>query len=345
MSLHEVFSNSQNDASTIGTNRPPPYQRASYLFCQEQGLTMVNRGASGAMTQDQSYAGYNLPARAADTRVWLLDVLTNDMYFRPQTAVGKQWTKDFMTACLSHALFGVKKTAISGAVSTVGAWSNTPVDALGMLTKVAGAKKTFEVAGEAVSVCWLADYHVASQGVFEIRIDGNLVDTVNIYIPFGNTRNGLRWGHAARIYAVEDGAHTVEVTSIANGTSAYLSYVAGSGDQPTMPKCYLGTGTKCATVPDAYSGECRQMVLDHVAFLSGLGLPVKAVDTWAAIAPYAHMMPDGIHWNAAGQVAVRDAMIAAAAEPQVLSWPISGGGTLVVNLDASGAVTSYGVEP
>lgn len=306
---------------------------------------MVNRGASGAMAQDQSYAGHSLPARAADTRVWLLDLLTNDMRIRPQTALGKQWTKDFMTACLSHALFGVKKTARSGAAATVGTWANTQVDNLGMYATANGAKKTFNVTGEAVSVCWLADHHSSSQGVFEVRIDGVLVDTVNIYIPFGSTQNGLRYGHAARIYAVEDGAHSVEVTSITSGTNAYLSYVAGSGDQTPIPKCYLGTGTKCAGVPDVYSGECRQMVLDLTAFLSGLGLPVKSVDTWAAIAPSLHMMPDGIHWNAAGQVAAFYEMLSASAEPQTLSWPVSGGGTLIVTLDANGVVTGYGLQP
>lgn len=343
--MHEVFSNSQNDTSASAGNRPAPNQRPSALFCAESGDTMVNRGASGAMTQDQSFVGHNLPARAAGTSVWFLELLTNDMYFRPKTAVGKQWSRDFLAACISHALFGVKKTARSGADATTGAWSNTPVDTLGMQTVGAGASKKFTVSGPIISVCWLADHHTASQGVFEIRIDGALVDTVNTFVPFGNTQNGLRYGHAARLYPVTAGQHIVEVKCVSNGTAAYLSYVAGSGDQASFPKCFVGTGSQIATVPTAYSAECRQMVLDLCASLFDKGLPVKAVDTWSVINPASHMMPDGVHWNAPGAAAVCSAMQTAAAEPKTLHFPLASGGVLSVNLDENGVCTSYSEEP
>lgn len=345
MTTHEVLSNSQNSNDASSGNRPNPNQRASYLHCQRTGDTMLNRGASGAMTEDQAFAAHTAAARDPSSKIYLLDLVTNDARLRPSTPAGKQWFLDFLTSCAIGALFGSKKTARTGADSTLGTWTNTSVDSLGMYATASGAKKAFVVNGKAVAVCWFADNHTASQGVFEVRIDGVLVDTVHVYTgielsPYGSTYNGLRYGPATRIYETTAGAHTVEVKCISSGTNAYLSYVAGLGDQPAFPKLYIGTGSKCTGVDDLISGQYRQIVLDLVARLSSLGLPVKAVDTWSALDPALHYMTDGIHWNAAGHVVVEQLMCAAEREPVTLTYPTAWNTTLTVNIDADGVVTS-----
>ena len=341
MSIHEVLSNSQNDASASAGNRPNPNQRASYLHCQRTGDTMINRGASGAMTQDQAFATHGLSVCPPDAKVWLVDLLTNDMRLRPQNAAGQQWIKDFMTACIVGRLFLNKKTARAGAASSSGTWANTQVDNFGMYATSSGAKKTFNASGKAIAVCWFADYNSASQGVFEIRIDGTLRDTVNIYIPYGNTYNGLRYGPAARVYDCGPGSHTVEVKCVSNGTNAYLSYVAGIDGQTTPKKLFVGTGSKCAGVPDSFSASCRQMVIDHVTYLSGLGFAVKVLDTWSALDPALHFMPDAIHWNAAGESVVEQLMCAAEREPQTLTYPTEWGTTMTIHINIDGIITSY----
>jgi hypothetical protein len=347
MTIHEVLSNSQNDTSASGGNRPAPSQRASYLRCQQSGDTLLNRGASGATAEDQSFATYALPARATDTKVYFLDLLTNDMYFRPRTAAGKRWFQNFLTACVSHAVMGMKQTARTGANSTTGVWSNTQVDSLGMQTTAAGAAKTFYVSGKAVVVCWLADNHASSQGRFEVWIDDDLVDTIDTYTgtdlsPYGTTPNGLRYGHAARIYdGYSDARHIVSIKSIVGGSAAYLSYVAGTNEQPITPKVFIGTGAKIGGVPDAETAPYRQIVLDLVTRLSEVGIRAKAIDTWSALDPALHLMPDGIHWNSAGQIVVRDLMTAAESEPKELRFQTQRGTNLVIRLDPNGIVTSY----
>lgn len=346
MTIHEVLSNSQNSNDASSGNRPVPSQRASSLHCQRTGETMLNRGVAGAMAQDQAYAAHTAGPRDPATKVYLLDMITNDMWLRPHALAGKQWFADFLCSCAVGALFGVKKTARNGADSTVGTWINTQVDALGMYATVAGAKKTFTVSGPAVAVCWIADNHTASQGVFEVRIDGLLVDTVRVYTgldlsPYGTTYNGLRYGPATRLYETDEGVHVIEVKCISSGSNAYLSYVAGLGDQITFPKVFIGTGSKLNGVDDVISGQYRQIVLDFVERLAGLGLPVKAIDTWSALDPNLHFMPDGIHWNATGQVVVEQLMCDAEREPQTLTFPTVNGTTLSIQLNASGVAVSW----
>lgn len=317
MSILDISGNSNSAADTGNGNRPPVAQRWPWLRVAATGESMVNRAYSGDMAQDQAFKGMGVVRTATTTSVVITDI--NDARFVVQSRVDRY--KEFLSRIIGDIVLPIRKTWRSSNITKTGAWANTQVDPIGMYANTAGVKASGVVNGTTVYVGFLPDNHSMSDNVAaDVYIDGTKRGTIscdNIGVnASGNTYNGLRYGPAlARFSGLVAGPHTVEVRMTTTGKNQYQSYIAGNDDQPETAKVIVGNcyklnaaGVANYDVTEADSILFRDAAEEVVANFVSDGFDVHTLDTFSTIDPSSHLMPDGLHWNSAGHLAVKNAL-------------------------------------
>ncbi|MGK9200489.1 hypothetical protein [Sinorhizobium meliloti] len=313
----DISGNSNSAADAGSGNRPPVAQRWPWLRVATTGETMVNRAYSGDMAQDQAFKGMGVARAATSTAVVICDI--NDARLINAGKIGRY--KEFVARIVGDIVLPVRKTWRSGSITKTGAWANTQVDPIGMYANTAGVKASGTVNGTVVYVGLLVDNHTMSQGVAaDVYIDGvkkGSISSDNIGVNVnGDTQNGLRYGPTlVRFAGLTSGSHTVEVRMTTTGKNQYMSYIAGNADQPDTAKVLVGNGYKLnATgiasygVTEAESIQYRDAIAAVVSQFAADGFDVSVVNTFDAVDPNAHLMSDGLHWNANGHIAVKNAI-------------------------------------
>ena len=316
MTILDVTGNSNSAGDAGSGNRPPVAQRWPWLRVAASGETMVNRAYSGDMAQDQAFKAMGI-VRASTTRaVVICDI--NDARFVNLSRVDRY--ADFIRRIIGDIVLPVRKTWRSANITKTGAWANTQVDPIGMFANTAGVKASGIVNGTSVYVGLLVDNHTMSDDVSaDVYIDGVnkgaiTCDNLGVNIGSGNTYNGLRYGPTLKRFSgLAAGAHTVEVRMTTTGKNQYMAYIAGSADQPATARTLVGngyelnaTGQASFGVTPAISQAFRAAAEGVVAEFAADGFTVLTLDTFNTIDPALHLMPDGLHWNAAGHTAVKN---------------------------------------
>lgn len=350
MTILDITGNS-NSADDAGSgNRPPVAQRWPALRIAATGETKVNRAFSGDMAQDQAYKAMGVVRAAGTKAVVLCDI--NDARFISVSRVDRY--KDILMRIIGDIVLPTRNTVRSAAVTKTGSWANTQVDGIGMYATTPGAKCTSVINGTTAYVGVLVDNHSASQGVTaDVYVDGVFKGTITSdnmgvnNVNGGNTYNNLRYGPALfRFPGLAAGNHTVEVVVTSSGKNMYLSYFAGNGGQPATAGVQVGnmyklnaTGQAAIGVTDAIATAFRDAAKSIIDAMAADGFNVTLANTFSAIDPNSHLMPDGIHWNAAGQAAVKVALDPAPT-PVTEHWPMLNGNTLNVTF-LNGVVQTY----
>ncbi|AAL49581.1 unknown [Sinorhizobium phage PBC5] len=316
-SVLDISGNSNSAADAGNGNRPPVAQRWPWLRVATTGETMVNRAFSGDMAQDQAFKGMGVTRAATTSAVVITDI--NDARLMNSARIDRY--KEFVARIIGDIVLPVRKTWRSAQIVKTGPWANTQVDPIGMYANTAGVKASGTVNGTVVYVGLLVDNHAMSQGVAaDVYIDGvnkGSISSDNIGANLnGNTYNGLRYGPTlVRFAGLAAGSHSVEVRMTTTGKNQYMAYIAGNGDQPDTATVVVGNGYKLnATgvasfgVTEAVSILYRDAVADVVNQFAADGFDVSVLNTFDAIDPNAHLMSDGLHWNAQGHIAVKSAV-------------------------------------
>lgn len=323
MPILDITGNSNSAADAGNGNRPPVAQRWPALRVATTGETIVNRAYSGDMAQDQAFKGMGIVRAGSSTAVVICDI--NDARFVNAAKIGRY--KEFIARIIGDIVLPTRKTWRSASIVKTGAWANTQVDPIGMYANTSGVKASGTVNGTVAYVGFLPDNHAMSDNVAaDVYIDGVKKGTIScdnlgVNTGNGNTYNGLRYGPAlARFAGLSAGSHSVEVRMTTSGKNQYMSYTAGNDDQPATATVLVGncyklnaTGIASFGVTEADSILFRDAAEAVVSQFAADGFDVRVIDTFTAINPASHLMADGLHWNAAGHIAVKNAIAASLA--------------------------------
>ncbi|MGV4796114.1 hypothetical protein [Rhizobium sp. F40D2] len=294
------------------------------------GTTKSIIASSGHMAADQSWLTYGVtPAASKD---YLVSIGTNDAQIYGADAVKMAAYVNFLRDIVLWCAAPSKVIARGGGVAYSGSWTDTSVNTIGKNTVASGATATVTVSGTAVYISYILQNHAPSEGVFEVRIDGVLYETITTNgTVVGNTQIGRSYAPAAiRIGGLSAGAHIVEIKSISAKTF-FLEWVAGS-DQPSKPRVFVaniaersatgyGTSTNNDANVSAYGAAAFAMIDDLIAD----GLAVSKIDINSVFDPAIHLQADGIHYNPTGHIAVKDAIMAKISPTSIVSYPYRGG--------------------
>lgn len=302
------------------------------------------------MAADQAWLLYGVPPVV--DRDYLISLGTNDAQHYGTNATKRDAYAAFLRAIAVWCGAPTRFTARSGGMALTGTWADTPVNSIGKMTTNNGATATKTVNGTAVYVAVIIQNLASSQSVFEVRIDGVLVDTITLSgVTIGNTIVGRSYAPACyRFGGLDDGPHVVQVKSI-SGNALFLEWIAGS-DQQAKPGVFVADVVKRTATGYASSGNSDSNVADYGAAAFAVadelaldGLNVSKVPLNAVFDPSLHLQPDGIHYNTAGHPVVKDAFkeVIAPVEPvETITYPYRGGSVI---LDvADGEVLKISIE-
>lgn len=270
-------------------------------------------GNSGHMAADQSWRLY--PVLASDENIYTIMLGTNDAQHYGTNATKRQAFINFMRAIMVWCTSPSKVIARSGPTLS-GAWSNTPVNSIGLMTTTANSTLTATVTGSTVYVGYILQNLAASEGIFEVRVDGVLKATVSTNgTAIGNTLIGQPYAPAClRISGLSDEPHVLQIKSL-DSRAVFIEWVAGS-TQPSAPKVYVGNVIKRSSAAygngnsDANVQAYNTAIVALIAELASDGKDIRAVDTYSVIVPATHLQADGIHLNSStGHPAIKDAFL------------------------------------
>ncbi len=282
------------------------------LLADALSTTKTVVGGSGHMAADQSWRLY--PVVASDENIYTIMLGTNDAQHYGTNATKRQAFINFMRAIMVWCTSPSKVIARSGPTVT-GAWSNTPVNSIGLMTTTPNSTLTANVSGSTVYVGYILQNLAASEGIFEVRVDGVLKATVATNgTAIGNTLIGQPYAPAClRISGLTDEPHVVQIKSL-DSRAVFIEWIAGSS-QPSSPKVYVGNVIKRSASAygngnsDANVQAYNTAIAALIAELASDGKDISAVDTYSAIVPATHLQADGIHLNTSGHVAIKDAFL------------------------------------
>lgn len=305
------------------------------LLAASLGVSKTLIGSGGHMAADQAWLLYGVPPVV--DRDYLISLGTNDAQHYGASATKCDAYAAFLRAIAVWCGAPTRFTARSGGMTLTGTWADTPVNSIGKMTTNNGATATKTVNGTAVYIGVIIQNLASSQSVFEVRIDGVLVDTITLSgVAIGNTLIGRSYAPACyRFGGLSSGPHVVQIKSI-SGNALFLEWIAGS-DQSAKPGVFVAdvvkrTDTGYASTPSTNNdanvadyGAAAFAVADELALD---GLNVSKVPLNAVFNPSIHLQADGIHYNTSGQVVVKDAFknVVSPTEPvEMITYPYRGG--------------------
>lgn len=322
------------DSNSRGHNLPAG-QDWPTLLADALGTTKTVIGSSGHMAADQAWLMYGVSP--VIDRDYLISIGTNDAQHYGADTTKRNAYAAFLRAIAVWCGAPTRFTARSGGMAFAGTWTDTPVNSIGRMTTNNGATATKTVNGTAVYVAVIIQNLASSQSIFEVRIDGVLVDTITLSgVAIGNTLIGRSYAPACfRFGGLAAGSHVVQVKSI-SGNALFLEWIAGS-DQSAKPGVFIAdivkrVATGYASTPSTNSdanvadyGAAAFAVADELALD---GLNVSKVPLNAVFNPATHLQADGIHYNTSGQGVVKDAFkdVVSPIEPvETITYPYRGG--------------------
>jgi len=279
-------------------------------------LTPQNSAHNGDQAADLSNiilgnGGTPLTPNADDT--YEIMIGTNDHRKYLSSSAKQEHFKKFLRASIAWLATPAKQKSRDAGVTSTGSWSNTSVNSFGSYSTTQNSTRTFTFSGNSVYVGHIIQDGAGNVGsLAEIRVDGNLVDTITSDGKTNSmtTLNGAAWAIGAERYTgFGSGSHTLEVkvTSV-SGKYFYIDFVAGS-DQVSTPKFSLSnvvrqTVAGYATVgsSDAIVAQYNTIIDDLITEFTTDGFNVVKVDNHASINPLTHLQSDGLHINAAGNI-------------------------------------------
>lgn len=298
------------------------------LLASVLGVTKTMKASGGHMAADQAWLLYGVSP--VDTMDYLLSIGTNDAQVYGADAVKRAAYVDFMRAIAVWCAAPSRVNARSMSVS--GGWYDTPVNSIGRKTNISGATATATVSGTSVYAAYILQNHIDSEGTFEILVDGVVKKTVVMNgTAIGNTQVGQSYAPACvRVGGLSSGSHVVQIRTVGTKT-VHFEWVAGS-DQIAKPRIFVGdvvkrtaTGYASSSNNDtnvAYYGSAAHAMADELA---ADGLNVSKVYLNSAFNPATHLQADGIHYNPAGHIVVKDAFASIVSPVSTVSYPYRGG--------------------
>lgn len=303
------------DSITVG-HGVTTAQRYATLLANSLGRPIVSRAKNGDMSADQGQKA--IAVRRASGDIATIMVGVNDQRIYRASTIKRGYYIAYLRRLILDATATVRKTGRSTAIAKSGTWSNTVVNTFGVTTTQKGAKATATVSGTAVYIGTIIQNHPSAKGTAQVRIDGVLKGTISSDGTGDGgmtTANGLSYGPAAfRFGGLSSGNHKVELTvTSANGQNFRLDYIAGNTSQ-TGVKTFVSNVIRMNAYgyakfggSDASVAAFNTDIATLIDTLSDDGLKVYPVNNWATINPATHLLPDGIHPNAAGHVRLYNA--------------------------------------
>jgi len=270
------------------------------------GAVLKNNAVSSSMAADQVFKMGN--KSGGDITTIMLGTNDTSIYGNGTNAAERR--KNYINCLRTMAVCssGVKITTAEKMTLT-GTWNfNENSFSGGAWSSDNTATATTTVSGTAVYVCYDQFSTPSNNSVFEVWIDGSLVETVtldssklvNTYLNKNLEAVTLRYGGLAA------GSHTVLIKNKSSSpTNFQLNFVAGSAVNPSglkKPVFFMNTaikttytGTDSTANATAYCGALATMGSE----LKTDGLNVNVVDVNGAIIS-SDLYSDGVHWIASG---------------------------------------------
>lgn len=288
------------------------------LLAAEKGVTITNYSQNGSQVPDRTSDVYNAPAvdwpivalGANDERRWDTD-----------NARGKEYYRSGLQALIGWLAISDKKTARDDAVLT-GSWTNTVAYGVGKRSIVKNSKATFTVQGRYIYVATISQDSVT--GRFSLSIDG---EKIGDFPAKNNAGTTVKYdiGYGPRLWrfdtgSADDATHTVQlkVTSPSGDRNyVYIDWVAGSYQSVKPDVWVANTIRQTLSGYEAHGGSdwnvqrYNEEVAEIVEQFQNDGFNVNLIDFYSVLDPATGLQPDGIHGNAQGNIALKDAAAAA----------------------------------
>jgi lysophospholipase L1-like esterase len=292
------------DSITTGVGASVPANAYLQKLKTALAVTASMVATTGDMAADQSWRIYGMAADPTKDTTIMLGA--NDAQIYGASAVKREAAINFLRNVVVWSMCQTKVNARS--MTATGSWSNTPVNSIGRVSAVAGSTLEATVSGTAVYVSYILQNLGASEGQFDVLIDGVVMKTVTLNgTQVGNTQNGRSYsGACIRIGGLAPGSHTVKIVT-KNGNSCHIDYVAGS-DQPSDPRVFVADVLKRSIASYGASGNSDANVAaynaDYATMIADLAsdghsvLPVHFPDITLAD------LNDGLHPNDSGHAKI-----------------------------------------
>jgi hypothetical protein len=273
-------------------------------------FTPVTAAVSGAGAGDMAKT-IQTSHSAEPSRKYAVMIGTNDARHYKGDTTKQGYFKNFLRCGIVWLTCpNLKKARTSGTAVYTGSWANTQGNAFGKTTTANGAKVEETFSGDVLYLGYLAQNSSSTDSVVEVRVDGNLIDTISSYMN-SNTVGGNSFSGMCNRYAgLGAGAHTVELTvTSAGGKRFYYDFVAGSDDIDSagvalsnVPE-YSPAGYTSFGITSAIIDQYNAIVDDLIADFTADGLNIALVDNHASIVNTTDLA-DSVHPNNAGHAKI-----------------------------------------